>query len=393
MREANLASILWWLHLHGSATRSELGVATGLTRSSVAALVGELTTLGFVREERAKSDGTPGRPSPLVVPRSDNVVIALEVLVDSIAVCAVGLGGVRLASRRRERERERHPVERTVFDLEELVGQVVADLPASTRLFGLGIAVAGLVRRPGGQVSMGPNIGWSEVDIGDQIAAALRLDVPMATGNDADLGVLAELRRGSSRGLADVIYVSAEVGVGGGIISGGQQVSGAQGFGGEVGHLMVNVDGQLCRCGAVGCWETEVGEEALLRRAGRPVDGGREAVTEVLAAAAAGERGALAGVEEHGRWVGIGLSALVNLLNPEMVVLGGFLGRAWPLLEAPVWLAIERHSLEPVRSCLQVVASSLGADAHLVGAAELAWTPVIDAVSTAPSISLRETRA
>lgn len=384
MREANLSSLLWRLHVHGPASRSALGVATGLTRSSVGALVGELVERGFVSEEPGASDGTPGRPSPVVVPRADNAVLALEVLVDTIAVGAVGLGGDRLAMLRSDRSRTRHPVERTVQDLERLVRSVLAELPPSCRLFGVGIAVAGLVRTTGGRVSMGPNIGWSEVDFGDQIADALDLGVPTLTGNDADLGVVADLRRGTSRGARDVVYVSAEVGVGGGIISGGRQIGGADGFGGEVGHLMVNVDGRECRCGAVGCWETEVGEEALLRRAGRPVDGGRQAVSEVLAAAAAGDTAALDGLLEHARWVGIGLAALVNLFNPEQIVLGGFLARAWPLIASTVTEEVGRRGLDPAAATLTIGPTALGVDAPLLGAAELAWTPVIDGVTRAP---------
>ena len=175
---------------------------------------------------------------------------------------------------------------------------------------------------------MAPNLGWRDVPLGERLAQVLGAAVPIAVANDADLGALAELRRGAARGADDVLSSSGEVGVGGGLIVDGRPLTGVAGYGGEVGHMPVNPDGRPCRCGSIGCWETEVGEGALLRRAGHPPEGGRAAVDAVLREAERGSPVALAALAETGRWLGIGLAGLVNVLNPRLVVLGGRLRRS-----------------------------------------------------------------
>ena len=152
--------------------------------------------------------------------------------------------------------------------------------------------------------------------------------------NEADLGALAELRRGAAVDAQHVLFISGEVGVGGGLIVDGKPLTGAGGFAGEVGHMPVNPDGRTCRCGSVGCWETEIGEGALLRRAGHPPDAGREEVEAVLREAAAGAPDVLEALDAVGRWLGFGLAGLVNVFNPQVVVLGGLFGRIHPFVEA-----------------------------------------------------------
>ena len=141
--------------------------------------------------------------------------------------------------------------------------------------------------------------------------------------------------------------------------------------------MPVNRAGRQCGCGAIGCWETEVGEGALLTRAGRPADGGRDALDGVLDDAAAGDPVALAALDETGRWLGMGLAGLVNLLNPELVVLGGRFGRILPYVSEGLEEELDRHALAAPRALIRIVPSRLGADASLLGAAEIAFEAVL----------------
>jgi predicted NBD/HSP70 family sugar kinase len=174
-----------------------------------------------------------------------------------------------------------------------------------------------------------------------------------------------------------MVFVSGEVGVGGGIIIHGQPLTGVAGFAGEVGHMPVNPLGGPCRCGSIGCWEVEVGEEALLRGAGRSPDGGRRAVDAVIADALAGVPAAQASVERVGEWLGIGLALLVNLLNPRVVILGGLFGRIQPLAAPIIEAELNRRALPAPRALVRVAAAELGEDAPLIGAAELAFEPFL----------------
>jgi predicted NBD/HSP70 family sugar kinase len=210
-------------------------------------------------------------------------------------------------------------------------------------------------------------------------------------GNEADLGALAEQRRGAARGADHVLFISGEVGVGGGLIVDGQPFTGLAGYGGEVGHIPVNPAGSVCRCGSVGCWETEVGESALLARAGHHPDGGRPEVEQVLRDAASGSPVALTALNNVGRWLGVGLAGLVNVLNPELVVLGGLFGRIHPYVSTSLRAELDRLTLPVSREMVTVVPATLGVDAPMLGAAELAFEPLLsDPAGWAPARSRAE---
>src|SRR3954468_21032897 len=361
VRRANLSAILRELHNRGPISRSELGTLTGLTRSAVRGLIGELALAGLVSEERGTPQGTPGRPSPLVRPSPRcGIVLALEITVDSLAVAAVAIGGEVLDVVRLDRPRDRGSVEETVADLAALARAVLRRLPDTDGMIGIGVGVVGIVRRDAGIVTMAPNLGWRDVPLAERLADALGTSLPITVANEADLGALAELRRGAAMGAQHVLFLSGEVGVGGGLIIDGQPLTGARGFAGEVGHMPVNPDGRTCRCGSVGCWETEVGEGALLRRAGHPPDAGREEVEAVLTEAAAGAPDVLEALDAVGRWLGFGLAGLVNVFNPQVVVLGGLFGRIHPFVEARVQSELDRLALPQGRGAARLPPAALG---------------------------------
>jgi len=378
VRRANLSAIARELHGRGALSRSELVARTGLTRSAIRGLISEFVAANLASETRSEPDGLPGRPSPLVQPRREAaVVLALEIAVDSLAAAIVGLDGTTIERLRIDLPRGHSSVEAVTRDLVRLTGRL-RNLPRlRPALLGVGVAIVGVVRRDDGQVSTAPNLGWRDVPLGARLTTALDLGVPTFVANDADLGALIELRRGAARGADDLLFIAGEVGVGGGIVVAGRPLTGVAGYAGEIGHISVNPAGRSCRCGSTGCWETEIGEEALLRRAGLPAEGGRRAVDQVIAAAAAGEDQAVAAVNEVGRWLGIGIAGLVNVLNPRVVVLGGLFSNLAPLLIPRVEEELDRFALAAPRANVRVAAAQLGIDAPLLGAAELAFEPFL----------------
>jgi predicted NBD/HSP70 family sugar kinase len=378
VRRANLSAIVRELHTGGPASRSELVARTGLTRSAIRALIGELAAADLVGEERAEPAGVPGRPSPVVFLNPHGaVVLGLEIAVDSIAAAVVGLGGHVFDRIRVDRPIGHTSIETIASDLAELASGLRARRPKDETLVGVGVAVVGVVRRSDGFVSTAPNLGWRNAPLGTALANALSVAVPISVANDADLGALVELRRGAAIGYQHILFISGEYGVGGGIIVDGQPLTGAAGYGGEVGHLPVNPNGSPCRCGSVGCWETEIGEAALLRMAGRPTGGGRGEVDAMLQEAETGSPAALSALDHVGRWLGIGLAGLVNIFNPELVVLGGLFGRIHPFVGPVLEHELDRRALEAPRRLVRVVPATLGVDAPLLGATELAFEPLI----------------
>jgi predicted NBD/HSP70 family sugar kinase len=377
VRRANLSAIVRALHVSGPLSRSELVARTGLTRSAIRDLVGDLVAMGLVTEGAAAALGTPGRPSRVVsLDTHAAVVLALEIAVDSLAAAIVGLGGEVFASTRVERPAGHDSPDAVVADLLRLVTEVRTGREDGP-LIGIGVAVVGIVRRSDGVVSTAPNIGWRDAPLGERLTAALGAPVPVFVANEADLAALAEHRRGAAAAADDVIFISGEVGVGGGIIVGGAPLLGVAGYGGEVGHLPVNPEGRACRCGSIGCWETEIGEEALLVAAGYPPDGGREAVDALLREAIGGSVRARASLERLGHWLGIGLAGLVNVFNPRLIVLGGRFGRLHSFVRRTIEAELDARALAAPRALVSVVPTALGEDAPLLGAAELALEPLL----------------
>jgi predicted NBD/HSP70 family sugar kinase len=159
---------------------------------------------------------------------------------------------------------------------------------------------------------------------------------------------------------------------------GGALLEGATGYAGEIGHLQVDASGPECTCGGIGCWELKVGENRLLALAGRPTGGGPQAVAEVIAAAQAGERRAHAAIQEVAEWAGVGLRSLINVFNPEVIVLGGTLAQLWDSAAAQVEEVLARRALLAPLTDVAVLPAKLGQDSSLFGAAELAFEAVLE---------------
>ena len=241
-------------------------------------------------------------------------------------------------------------------------------------------------------VRLGGYVGWVDEPLGQALGEALgdahRASIPPAVRNGADLAALAEHTRGVAQGIDNVIYLQGDAGIGGGIIAGGRAVTGHGGYGGEVGHVAVNPQGRQCTCGSKGCWETEIGEYALIRAAGR--DGsGRDAVAAVVDAASRGDAMAQASLRQVGDWLGFGVANLVNIFNPEMIIFGGTLRDVYLASAAQVRGRLNRMCVQAIREHVRLRTPSLGDDAELLGAAELAFErlladPIDVATATAP---------
>jgi predicted NBD/HSP70 family sugar kinase len=374
-----MSALLTQVHLGGPTTRAALTTALGLNRSTIGDLTKALEELGLVREvlpgEGVIVPGRrSGRPSLVVSPREDVTVLAVALDVDRITVAIVGLGGLVRDRRTRHHQRGEHDGERVA----ESVGQMCDELTAvspDARVIGVGVSVPGAVRESDGLVRFAPNLGWTDEPFAELLAKSL--DLPVKAANDADLGARAEHLRGAAVGIDDVAYLSGSVGIGGGFYVGGQPLRGALGFAGEVGHTLVDSNGEPCRCGARGCLETKVGENQLLAAAGRLPGGGPPAVAEVIQAADDGDPRAEAAVNDAARWLGLGLRPVFALFNPQVVVLGGLLSQVWKARRQIVLEGLDSETLTSARDLLDIRASALGDDASLLGAAELAFAPLL----------------
>ena len=322
-------------------SRASVAAETGLTRGTVSSLVGELIELDLLRETgEDEHPGRVGRPAQTLELGDRVVAIGLEVNVDYLAVCVEDLTGddsLRAARPHRQpalvAAARARPARRgwRREALDAVAGDAACSPPASRSR-----CPASSRRRPG-TLLWAPNLGWSEI-------SRRRRDRRTAAGpSDASAPRTRRTsRRSPSTGrasratLENFVCVFGEVGVGGGIFIDGELFRGAHGFGGEFGHITVDPDGPPCKCGAAGCLETFVGQEAIARRAGRrrSASGGRtRSLTEELVRRAEhGDEAVLESLAEAGRHLGLGLASAVNLFDVDVVVLGGCFGPLAPWL-------------------------------------------------------------
>ena len=377
VRRHNLGTLLRYVHVHGATSRAELTSRLGLNRSTIGALTAELATAGLISEAAPRETGRAGRPSLVVWPESAKVyAYALSIEVDRLRAARVGLGGRILDRRETDRPRGMQVLD-AVQPLVGFLHEMRRDVPGDARCIGAGVAVAGMVRRADGVVRLAPTIGWVEEPVG----AALRSELGegrLTVGNHADVSALVEHSRGAAAGCDNVLYLYGDVGVGGGIIADGRRVAGHGGYGGEVGHMVVNPYGRECSCGSRGCWETEIGEYALLKHAGRVEESGREAVLGVVEAAMRGDSQAQFAVRQVGEWIGFGVGNLVNIFNPEAVIFGGTLRDIYLVAAAQIRSRMNAIALPACREHLRLRTPELGNDAALIGAAELAFEHLLE---------------
>ena len=272
------------------------------------------------------------------------------------------------------------PVERTVRDVVGLIRALGVESPTidGRRLVGLGVAIAGLVDDATNVVVRAPNLGWTDVGLGQALSDQLGFALPVVVANDGDVGALAEVRFGAGVGVDEMLYISGEVGVGGGYSWGVDVWLGDPVSPGRSGTCRSTRTGSRAGVVRSGCWETETGELALLARGGRNSDAGIRALAEMMEAAERGEAGALAAFAEEARWLGVGIAGLINIFDPALVVLGGFFGPILPLIGEQLRSEVEARVFLGAARTVPIVAGDLGADAGLIGAAELALEPLVE---------------
>jgi len=361
LRRRNTALVLRLLRDSGSLSRADLARRSGLAKATVGTIVGQLLRSGAVTEGGSAPTGR-GRPStPLALAGGALAGLGIEVNVDYVAVTAVDLAGRELAFE----ERPVHSRGPTLSEVVALVSEEVARLEAQgAGVLGLTVAVPGLIDRGRGVVVAAPNLGWSDVPLADTLSRALGNRVPVAVDNDANCAARAESLRGVAAGVDDFVYLTGTVGLGAGIVCGGEVLRGSRGLAGEVGHLRVGDDQHRCACGRTGCWEALVGLRALAQATGIEVRPREDPVS--YAERIAATPGTTRAVRATGLALARGVALLTATLDPGMIVLGGSFV---PLGELIVPAVEEAVAAGFAGGGCTVALSTLGLHAASVGAA------------------------
>lgn len=393
MRVANTGLILRHLRTHGGRSRARLAAETGLSRATMSSVISELVERGLVREGEVKREGSVGRPGLTVSLAEGRVgAVGVEIAVDYLALTVVDLTGQVLRE-------SLDPVAFDTMDPEAVMDLVATrlrttlDWMAEQGLITTSITVSppGVIDYATGSVRFSPNLGWRGVPLVPGLAERLGASAPpIHLENDAKLAALAEYVHHAPQGVEDLLYLTGDIGVGAGIISSGQLVRGWKGFSGEVGHLPLDPEGRSCKCGRTGCWETVVGLAALLRLcapeegdlldASRPLE---ERLTVIAQRAAEGDERTLAALTRITERLADGLSILNDVLNPEVIVLGGYFAFFGDHILEPLAAELERRRMKDGGSVTLAI-TRLGMSSAARGGALMALDDVFNDPTLVP---------
>lgn len=395
IRAINKRRVLRLIRSSGPLSRADAAEQTGLTRPTISAVVAELLAEGWIQEV-GTGESSGGRP-PILLQFNPKArwVIGAELGAGHVRAILTDLNGT-VAHRIKYRVESSDPMvelgrlERAVRELLD----VVAAQPVPVPVAGLGLGITGMVDHKAGVWQYSPHFDVENLPVGDILQE--RLNLPVRVENDARAMAWGEHYFGVGRGVQNLAFIRVGVGIGAGIIIGGRLYRGAHGGAGEIGHTIVDDEGSRCRCGSYGCLETRASATAIARRAVRRirmgqssiipdlVDGNLDAViaTTVIQAARAGDRLALETLVEAGRYLGLAIGNLVNLLNPSLVIVGGGTSSAGNLLLEPLREVALARTLPALRNQVQILLTPLGEDACPMGGAAL----VIEELFQIPSV-------
>jgi predicted NBD/HSP70 family sugar kinase len=353
----------------GPATRADVGVATGLSRATVSAGLSALLEAGLVVETSGAAPVGPagGRPPGLVrLSPAAGLAVGVDVGRTHLRVAIADLGH-QVLGERSVRLEYGTPAGGVLDGAADLVGTGLAAAGAGlVSVLGVGLGLPAPVDQRSGTVSASNILPeWAGLAAGEQLAT--RLGRPVIVDNDANLGALAETLWGAGRGIDTLAYVKVATGIGAGLVLDGKLFRGVSGQAGEIGHVTLDEHGDVCRCGNRGCLELVAGGAALVA-ALRRTHGELDSVEEVVALADDGDRAARRLIADAGAHLGVAAAGLVNLVDPQRLIVGGELGRAGDVLLEPLRRSLRRSTVRPAADAVEVVCAELGDRSEVLGA-------------------------
>jgi glucokinase-like ROK family protein len=381
VRQINLSVIMNNLRKKAPISRAGLAQATGLNKTTVSSLVDELLQRQFVREIGSTTAGKGHPAIMLELNPAAGFIVGCEIGVDFILVVCTNFAPQIIW--RHEEHTDPNMGQHAILDRAKALLNEAAERGYREygSLLGIGVGVAALIDQSTGTMLFAPNLGWKDpFPIRDTLQASFP-QAPLIVDNEANIAALGEHYFGVAQDYDEVLYISAGVGLGGGIVHDGRVFSGVSGVGAELGHMTMDPDGELCSCGNFGCWETQVSQRALFRHVRKSFEQGETgrlfqstnsgieqlSVPMIVDAARAGDAVALGALEKIGRDLGIGIASLVNALNPELVVCGGILSLAGEFLMPAATREFEQRALRWNRKATEVVLAKHGFDAAAMG--------------------------
>lgn len=373
-RRRNRVQVLDALRSSGSASRADLARVTGLSRSTISGIVSELITDGLVvdRDETRGAGSQGGRPGALLsLDRAAGTALAIDFGHTHLRVALADLSADILGERQIQIDVDGSASE-ALDAAARLSLEVLADVGLGTEsLIGVAMGLPGPIDSSTGAVGSSVILpDWVGLQPAQELVRRLGANVGVIVDNDANLATLGEARFGAGVGARDLVYVKVASGIGAGILLGGRLHRGAAGSAGELGHVLHDPEGEICRCGNRGCLETVAGAATLLRLLHRR-HGDDLTTQDLVELAVSGDVGARRVLVDAGRAIGRSLADLCNVLGPERLVIGGDLGGTDSAVLDGIRESLGRFALPAVVSSVRLVGGELGGRAELLGGLSL----------------------
>ena len=369
LREANERLILNLIRQTPDISRSDLVRVTGFSASSVSLIVNRLVRRGWVREDRVEPSAQTGRPPVALRLDADSMLaIGVEISRERTRVAVADLDGRIL----REKSLPWHPSAKVFLGRLRSAIQAEATACGEGKVLGVGVALPGTIRRDTGRVTAAEGLGWFDIDVGGELSR--RSKIPFYYDNNAKLAATAErwYRKLGSPEIKDYVFVTAQGGLGTGVVIDGRILHGSDGEASEFGHTLLYANGRKCICGNSGCWEEYASDRALVRIYAEMEPGEPAVATpgaeEIVQLARAGERRALAALSDVAHNLSLGFVNLIYALNPEAIIVGDCLAKAWDLIEKTVWDGLRQRLPQRYLSRITLAPEELGGDSILMGA-------------------------
>jgi glucokinase-like ROK family protein len=393
VRKVNKSLVLNTMRLHAPISRAEVANLTGLNRSTISNIVSVLIDEGLVCEQEPQGSKI-GRPSIALTLRPDGgAVIGVEIGVDFISVLLTDFVAAPIWEEWIDLDGSLSQIEILVKAEQTIEHAISLAGERRLRVLGIGVGLPGLVNVDQGVLIFAPNLKWRDVPL--RLMWNQRFHLPVYIENEANLAALGEYYFGIARGVDQFVYLSSGIGLGGGVIMHGKLYRGGLGFAGEIGHIQRDPQGELCGCGRRGCWETQVGPRAVLRRiktvlhatptmprpAGTAEDLSNLTFGMVVDAALHGDPLCRQAIEAVGVNLGMGIADLANIFNPELVVVGGALSLGREILLPVIEQTVVHEVLSPISTSVRIAFSERGKEACVFGAVAIVLDDILREMS------------
>lgn len=336
VKKNNTALVFQTITEQEPISRADIAQNSGLNKATVSSLVNELLEKALVYESGPGESSGGRRPVLLHYHATAGYSIGIDLGVNYILGVATDLkGNIVLEDHIKVKNTDFHEV---IDQVKKMITSLIKKLPNSPYgIVGIGIGIPGVVDKQG-SILLAPNLGWKHCEMKTFVEEEFQ--VPVVIVNEANAGAYGEKQFGVGQDYHNIVYISAGIGIGVGLILNNELYQGLNGFSGEMGHMVIEMNGTPCRCGSKGCWETYASEHALIKRAGSDTT-----LEELISLAQKKDEKAISLFKEIGSYIGYGINNIINTFNPEQIIIGNRLAMAEEWIKQPILDIVHSQSL------------------------------------------------